>query len=160
MIFEKATANDTQDLIGLRIAFLLEDEGVMPESTLSLIADQLPAYFRRHLNKDLFIFVCRDAGTIVGCCFLSVSEKPANPRFINGKTGTVLNVYTKPGYRRKGVARKLMQMLLAESADLKLDYVELKASESGYPLYRSLGFEDVASKYHPMKYVIDPTNSF
>ncbi len=159
MTFEKATSNDTQDLIGLRIAFLLEDEGEMPESTLSLISGQLAAYFRRHLNKDLFVFVCRDAGMIVGCCFLSVSEKPANPRFINGKTGTVLNVYTKPEYRRKGVARKLMQMLLAESADLKLDYVELKASNAGYPLYRSLGFEDAPTKYHPMKYAIDSRNA-
>ena len=159
MIFEKATANDTESLIRLRIDFLSEDEGELSETVLSLISDQLPAYFRRHLNKDLFVFVCRDADTIAGCCFLSVSEKPANPRFINGKTGTVLNVYTKPEYRRKGVARKLMQMLLAESADLKLDYVELKASDAGYPLYRSLGFEDAVSKYRPMKYAIDPKNA-
>ena len=159
MIFEKATASDIQTLVGLRIAFLLEDEGEMPESTLSLISDQLPAYFRCHLNKDLFVFVCRDADTIAGCCFLSVFEKPANPRFLNGKTGTVMNVYTKPQYRRKGVARKLMQMLLAESADLKLDYVELKATDAGCPLYRSLGFEDAASKYLPMKYAIDPKNA-
>ena len=159
MIFEKATVNDTESLIRLRIDFLSEDEGELSETVLSLISDQLPAYFRRHLNKDLFVFVCRDADTIAGCCFLSVSEKPANPRFINGKTGTVLNVYTKPEYRRKGVARKLMQMLLAESADLKLDYVELKASDAGYPLYRSLGFEDAASRYRPMKYVMDERNT-
>ena len=159
MIFEKATVHDIESLVRLRTAYLLEDEGEIEDGKLSLIVDQLPAYFQRHLNQDLSVFVCRDAGMIAGCCFLSVSEKPANPSFLNGRTGTVLNVYTMPAYRRKGIARKLMQMLLAESAALKLDYVELKATDAGYPLYRSLGFEDAPSRYHPMKYVMDERNT-
>ena len=84
--------------------------------------------------------------------------KAFNPSFINGKTGTVLNVYTKPEFRKKGIAGELIKMLLAESRNRHLDYVELKATESGYSLYRSLGFEDAVSKYHSMKYIIDDRN--
>ena len=29
--------------------------------------------------------------------------------------------------------------------------IELKATEDGYPLYKSVGFEDVVAKYHDMK---------
>ncbi|MBQ1518435.1 MAG: GNAT family N-acetyltransferase, partial [Ruminococcus sp.] len=108
-----------------------------------------------HLNNDLFAFVCRDDDIIAGCCFLYVSEKPSNPSFINGKTGTVMNVYTRPQYRRKGIAVRLMKMLLAEAEKMCLDFVELKSTEDGYSLYRSVGFEDVVSKYHNMKYIID-----
>ena len=49
-------------------------------------------------------------------------------------------------------------IMLAESEELHLDFVELKATDSGYSLYKSLGFEDVISKYHNMKYMIDDRN--
>ncbi|MDE5772100.1 MAG: GNAT family N-acetyltransferase, partial [Ruminococcus sp.] len=124
------------------------------------ISDNLHTYLCNHLNNDLFVFVCRDVDKIVSCCFLCISEKPSNPTFINGRTGTVLNVYTKPEYRRKGIAGKLIKMLLSEAANLNVDFVELKATDSGYDLYKSLGFEDVVSKYHNMKYLIDSRNKF
>lgn len=44
-------------------------------------------------------------------------------------------------------------MLLFESEKIGLDFVELKATDSGYNLYKSIGFEDVISKYHNMKYI-------
>ena len=155
MIFEKANANDISTLTDLRIEYLLEDYGEIPQDKLSLISADLPPYFDSHLNKDLFAFVCRDDDIIAGCCFLYISEKPSNPSFINGKTGTVMNVYTRPQFRRKGIAGRLMKMLLAESEKLRLDFVELKSTDAGYKLYRSIGFEDVVSKYHNMKYIID-----
>ena len=32
--------------------------------------------------------------------------------------------------------------------------IELKATEDGYSLYKSVGFEDVVAKYHNMKIVL------
>ncbi len=154
MIFEKADTNDVSALIELRIEYLLEDYGNLPDDRLIIISNNLQGYFPEHLNKDLLVFVCRDTDKIVSCCFLCISEKPSNPTFINGKTGTILNVYTKPEYRKKGIAGKLLKMLLSESEKIGLDFVELKATDSGYNLYKSIGFEDAASKYHNMKYVI------
>ncbi|MBR3018420.1 MAG: GNAT family N-acetyltransferase [Clostridia bacterium] len=155
MIFEKAKAEDIADLVKLRIDYLLEDYGDIPSDQLSVISDRLPAYFQCHLNRDLIAFVCRDGDIFVACCFLYVSEKPPNPAFPHGKIGTVLNVYTKPAYRRRGIAGKLMKALLSEAEEMGLDFVELKATDAGYPLYRSLGFKDVSSKYHSMKYAIN-----
>ncbi|MBP5157523.1 MAG: GNAT family N-acetyltransferase [Treponema sp.] len=155
MTYEKAKLDDTDELTALRLEYLLEDYGEIPQDKLAMISASLPAYFHNHLNKDLFAFICRNDGTIAGCCFLYVSEKPANPSFINGKTGTVMNVYTRPQFRRQGIARELMKMLLSESEKLQLDFVELKSTDAGYKLYKSLGFEDAASKYHNMKYIID-----
>ncbi len=159
MIFEKAKLDDISDLVDLRIEYLLEDYGEIPQNKLSLIADNLPNYFCNHLNKDLIAFVCRSENKIIGCCFLYISEKPSNPTFINGRTGSVLNVYTRPQFRRRGVARDLMKLLISESRSNNLDFVELKATDSGYDLYKSLGFEDVVSKYHNMKFIIDYRNN-
>ncbi len=158
MLFERASLNDLSSLIELRVAYLLEDYGKLPESQIKQITDNLSNYFQKHLNKDLLVFVCRDTEKIVSCCFLCITEKPSSPSFINGKTGTILNVYTLPEYRKKGIAGNLLKMLLTESEKNKLDYVELKATDSGYNLYKSLGFEDVVSKYHNIKYVIAATS--
>ena len=35
---------------------------------------------------------------------------------------------------------------------MNLSFVELKATEDGYGLYKSLGFEDVRSKYHALRW--------
>ena len=159
MIFEKANENDIEALTELRIEFLTEDYGEISADKLSRISANLPPYFRGHLNKDLFVYVCRNKGLIAGCCFLYISEKPSNPSFISGKTGTVLNVYTRPEYRKKGIARELMKMLITESEQMRLDFIELQATDNGYHLYKSLGFEDAVSKYHSMKYVTDHNNA-
>lgn len=160
MVFEKANASDISALVELRKAYLIEDYGDLHDDMLALLENNLYVYFREHLNKDLIVFVCRDTDNIVSVVFLCVSEKPANPTFINGRTGTILNVYTKPEYRNKGIAGKLLKMLLVEATEIALDFVELKATDSGYNLYKSLGFEDVISKYHNMKYVINPNNKY
>ncbi len=153
MKFERAGIDDICALTDLRIAYLLEDHGFISEEEQQLIRANLMIYFKEHLNRDLLVWVCRENGIIVSCCFLCIIEKPASPAFINGKTGTILNVYTLPEYRKRGIAKKLLSMLLAEAENRGLDFVELKATESGYNLYKSLGFEDAASKYHNMKYV-------
>ena len=158
MVYEKAGNNEIKELTELRIEYLIEDHGDIPEDKLRIIEDSLPSYFRDHLNKDLLVYICRTDGIIAGCCFLYISEKPPNPSFINGRTGTVLNVYTRPQFRRKGIAGGLIKMMLAESERMKLDFVELKATDAGYHLYRSLGFEDAASKYHSMIFIIDKRN--
>jgi GNAT superfamily N-acetyltransferase len=55
--------------------------------------------------------------------------------------GNILNVYTEPAYRRKGIARALMQIALEWCAANHVDPVILHASDEGRGLYESLGFE-------------------
>ncbi|MCM1022558.1 MAG: GNAT family N-acetyltransferase [Prevotella sp.] len=150
-IFEKAGIEDLDTLVKLRTAYILEDNWAVPREKLSIISEKLPDYFREHLNGDCFAYTAKYGGETVSCCILVVSEKPPNLGFMNGIVGTVMNVYTKPEYRRKGLAGKLMKTLLADAEKMELDFVELKATEEGYGLYKSLGFEDTVSKYHNMK---------
>lgn len=152
MTFEKATIDDISKLVTLRIAYLEEDDGAMENDVLLSIRTHLPDYFAKHLNNDITAYIARDKQEIIACAFLLVVEKPMSPAFITGKTGTVLNVYTKPNYRRKGYAKCVIKMLLNDAADMNLSVVELKATEDGYNLYKSFGFEDMVTKYRLMKW--------
>lgn len=154
MIFNKADLNDIPELVRLRLEYLAEDHGGLSDKETELISASLPDYFLRRLNKELFVYTARTDERIVSCCFLLVTEKPANPDFINGLTGTVLNVYTEKSFRRQGIAGKLINNMLKDAKDMGLDFVELKATEDGYPLYKKLGFADAVNKYRSMKYVL------
>src|SRR5687767_14284840 len=107
MQLRQANKTDISQLINMRLAYLEEGySGLTPEQA-NAIKEQLLAYFREHLNKDLFVYVCEDNTVIVSTVFLLITEKPANPSFLTGLTGTIMNVYTLPNYRKRGIAGSL-----------------------------------------------------
>ncbi|MBQ7059161.1 MAG: GNAT family N-acetyltransferase [Firmicutes bacterium] len=153
MIVEKACPEDISTLVELRLAYLQEDNGTLEEETVRKIRQSLPDYYRETLNKNLFVYLIREKEEVVSCAFLLVVIKPMSPSFINGKTGTVLNVYTRPYARRKGYARKIMNTMIEDARTMGLSRMELKATEDGYPLYRAVGFMDDHEKYHNMTWL-------
>ncbi len=52
----------------------------------------------------------------------------------------VLNVYTEPAWRRRGLAALLMEQVLAWAREHDVGSVVLHASDEGRPLYEQLGF--------------------
>ena len=150
---EKAGFADIDALTELRLDYLTEDNGSLGHRDAETIRNILPDYFREHLNKDLSAYVVREDGIIVACALLLIVMKPMSPAFIHGKTATVLNVYTRPPYRRRGYARMIMDAILADAEEQNIDVIELKATEDGYDLYRSVGFEDDHTKYRLMKWM-------
>jgi GNAT superfamily N-acetyltransferase len=49
-------------------------------------------------------------------------------------------MYTEPEYRRRGLARKLMEIMIAWCKQEAFGSVLLHASDEGRPLYEALGF--------------------
>jgi len=154
MKFIKADEGQIDELVKMRLAYLNYDYKGLEKEVQERIEVALPDYFHNHLNKDLFAYVAVDK-EIIATALLLIIEKPANPNFITGKTGMVLNVYTKEEHRRRGIAKQLIEMLLEDAQNLKLDFVELKATNEGYELYKKMGFKDVISANKDMKFVID-----
>ncbi|WP_461257241.1 GNAT family N-acetyltransferase, partial [Treponema sp. R80B11-R83G3] len=81
-------------------------------------------------------------GNVVSVAYLIISEYPSNPNLINGKVGTLLNVYTFPEYRKKGIAKKLIEEIIKEAKLIGVSGIDLKATEVGYNLYKKLGFNE------------------
>ncbi|MGM9604577.1 MAG: hypothetical protein ACI3XG_05890 [Faecousia sp.] len=65
--------------------------------------------------------------------------------------GVLTHDIRESNHQRLGVLGRVKNGIPAE---MGLDFVELKATDSGYSLYKNIGFEDVVSKYQPMKFVI------
>lgn len=87
-----------------------------------------------------------DGEKAVGCatlCYITVMPTLDHP---TGKRAHIMNVYVNPNYRRRGIARQMMSILLNGAKERCVTYVSLDATEDGAPLYKSLGFG--ASKEH------------
>ena len=87
-----------------------------------------------------------DGGAVIAGA--GVHIKPQLPRIshdgarvVTAPIPLVVNVYTQPEWRGQGIARALMSVLLQWAAEQGTDRVVLHASDSGRPLYLSLGFE-------------------
>lgn len=152
MVVENANIEDVTLLTELRLEYLEEDHGKLSKSDIEIIRRDLPDYFKKNLNQNIFCYLIREKEEIAACAFLLVVEKPMSPAFITGRTGTVLNVYTKPQYRHKGYAKGIMNQILSDAVEKNLSVVELKSTENGYRLYQSVGFVNEVSKYHSMKW--------
>ncbi len=144
--------NDIETLVKMRMTYLRYDFPETSMEELAKITASLPEYFKKHIDKDMFAFAAVEDGVVISGAFLVVIEKPANPAFPTGKVGNVLNVFTLEEYRREGIAALVMKTLIGYAEDIRLDFLELKATSDGYPLYKKLGFGEEASSYTSMKF--------
>ena len=149
-----ATKADIASLVALRLEYLRADYSVLPKEVEQVLRAQLPLYFSRHLGKDCHVYLAEEHQSAVSYAFLIVLEKPANPTFPTGKVGTVMNVYTRPVYRRRGFACALLEQLISDARKMDLSYLELKATEQGLHLYQRLGFNREISRYLPMRLIL------
>jgi GNAT superfamily N-acetyltransferase len=83
---------------------------------------------------------CAEGGAVGGGAVI-ISPWLAHPDDLECRRATILNIYVDPDFRRRGIARALVQTILAWCKAEGLARVTLHASDAGRPLYESLGFE-------------------
>jgi GNAT superfamily N-acetyltransferase len=85
-------------------------------------------------------FIAELGGETVACATLIWWTMTPVPRELHRARGYVSGVYTKPVFRRRGIARQLMENLMARAREMGMTRLILNASEMGRSLYLDLGF--------------------
>lgn len=69
--------------------------------------------------------------------------RPRHPGLGGPQTETpyILNVYTEPSHRGRGLARQLVTLAVERARALGYTQVELHPSDQGRPIYESMGFK-------------------
>lgn len=86
-------------------------------------------------------FVAEVDGEVVACAILIWWTMLPSLTELHRKRGYVSSVYTDPRWRRRGVARRLMEQLIARAREMGVQRLILWASDMGRPLYLDQGFE-------------------
>lgn len=72
-----------------------------------------------------------------GVSFFQVIPTYHNP---SGNKAYIINMYTNPEYRRKGIAYKTLDMLIKDAKSKGISAISLEATDMGRPLYEKYGF--------------------
>ena len=92
------------------------------------------------LNGDQITVLAIDNGEVIGCASMSFMRIMPTFSHPTGRRAHLMNVYTRNTYRRQGIARKMVEMLIDETWKRGATEISLDATTMGRPLYESLGF--------------------
>lgn len=139
--YRMATAEDAEALARLRLELLLEEHA---EDHVD--ADAYVAAHVRQIQPELArgthcSWLAEVDGEPVASVVLTWSVSPPHFDRSERKRGFVSSVYTRPAYRRQGIGRRLMLLLVEHARREHVTVLVLWPSEMGEPFYESLGFQ-------------------
>ena len=145
-VVQKARAEDAAVIARHRARMFSEMQLLAPERTEELM-EKADRYLRVAMPRGEYVgWLARegDGGTIIGGAGVQVRNTLPHPRTPpgapHGREAIVLNVYTEPAWRGRGVSDRLMRQVIAWAGDAGIHTLVLHASEAGRPLYERLGF--------------------
>ncbi len=141
LIYKKADLSDIEILTKTRIDVLKSANKLADDVDMSLIeAESFQYYQKCFINDEHVAYLVYDDKTFAGCggvSFYQVMPTYHNP---SGYGAYIMNMYTRPEYRRKGIAIKTLDLLMKEIKERNITKISLEATSLGRPLYERYGF--------------------
>ncbi len=81
------------------------------------------------------------AGRVVAGGGVLILGHPSSPRDPSPRRAWILNMYTEPEYRGRGLAKSIVETSIGWCREQGFAWVSLHASEAGHHLYENLGFK-------------------
>ena len=121
---------------------MFRDMGSGTEAELDAMVVTAEAFLRQAMPAGTYrgwLAETKD-GRIAAGAGVTIVPWPGAPRDPALRRGWVQNVYTEPEFRRRGLARRLMEVLVEWCRAEGFHTVSLHASREGRGLYESMGF--------------------
>ena len=139
IIYRKTTKADMEILMKLRLKMLREVNGLSGEYEYD---ENFIFESRRYFESgEQTTVIASDGETLVGCASLSYTWIMPTFSHPTGNRAHLMNVYTRADYRRRGISKKMVEILIDEAKENGVTEISLDATEMGRPLYESLGFK-------------------
>jgi ribosomal protein S18 acetylase RimI-like enzyme len=112
--------------------------------------DEVKGRIERYIEKKFKaknskFFVATDANKLVGFAFADIPRK----HFWKVRFGYLDSLFVLPGWRRRGIGKKLVQKLVSWLKSKGIEYVQLDVDAHNIPalkMYEKLGFQDRAKR--------------
>jgi ribosomal protein S18 acetylase RimI-like enzyme len=137
----RATTADLDTLVEHRRA-MFQDMGYADQVAMETMSVRFRPWLQAHMDAGDYLawLVSAPDGSIVAGTGLWLMDWPPHMIGKGTRRGNILNVYTHPDFRRRGLARELMQAALAWCGQNGIDTIILHASPAGRGLYEGMGF--------------------
>lgn len=135
------TLDDIDIMVRHRLG-MFRDMGVAEEK-LTPMTEPARAYFRKAVPAGGYraFFVETEDGRVIAGGGVLIIHWPGSQWDARDSKAMILNMYVEREFRRRGIARRLMQEMIAWCRENGYKSVSVHASNEGRPLYESLGFQ-------------------
>jgi GNAT superfamily N-acetyltransferase len=136
-------SNEVELLTNFRITYLTEMQGEISEEDLLKLKNELNQYFSEVIaDERFFAFVAEQDGEILSFGAMVLKKVPGDFNQSSYLEGDIINMYTVPFARKKGISALILQQILNEALRRGVSKVSLQTSKDGDKLYRKLGFSE------------------
>lgn len=142
LVVREATPTDAS-VISQQRCLMFEDMGFSDHARLGDMRIEFEDWVSEKLAEGEYRgwLMTDPFGAVIAGAGLWIMEWLPTPVDLSEERGYVLNVYVRPEYRRKGIARILMQTILHWCRVHDIHTLSLHASPDGLDLYKQLGFQ-------------------
>lgn len=141
LVYRRATAADLDLLVRTRVEVLRAANGLADPADMPEVETRSRAYYREALaSGDHVAYLVLDGEELAGAGGISFYRLLPTCHNPTGENGYIMNMYTRPAYRRRGVAYQTLDLLVAAARERGVSRVTLEATRMGRPLYEKYGF--------------------
>ncbi|MEW6226856.1 MAG: GNAT family N-acetyltransferase [Bacillota bacterium] len=136
-----AAVEDIETLVKFRVEMFREMGKLTGSAAEQDLTATLRKWFRVMMTAErFFAWLAVENGEIIGSSGLVLLLKPPSPDNISGIEGYVMNMYTVPSHRGKGIATALLEECVRFASAAGAGRLSLHASSLGQPVYDKFGF--------------------
>lgn len=139
--YKMATVEDIDELVRTRSIVLRAANKLSDDADMSVVEQESYVYYKRALETGEHIaYLVYDADEFAGAGGISFYQVMPTYHNLTGKKAYIMNMYTAPGYRRRGMALHTLDLLVKEAKRQGVSQITLEATDMGRPLYEKYGF--------------------
>ena len=122
---------------------MFEEMGLGDDASLAQVDEVSKEYFAEALQNGTYKgWLVETAGqTVIAGGGIVLARWPGYPGEALAQRAWILNMYTEPAARGRGVAKRLLQVMIEWCRERGFSTVSLHASNAGRPIYESIGFQ-------------------
>lgn len=139
--YRKASITDIEILTETRIEVLRAANQLKDDADMSEVRRQSYVYYQNALKEDThcayLVFDGENFAGAGGISYFQVMPTYHNP---TGRKAYIMNMYTRPDYRRRGIALQTLDLLVEDAKVRGVTAISLEATDMGRPLYEKYGF--------------------
>jgi GNAT superfamily N-acetyltransferase len=137
----RATLDDVDELVQLRLKLFRETGDLISDEPLPELIEATRMYLLKNIPTERFLaWIAVAEGRIVGMSGLVFLEKPPTDRNRYGVEAYIMNMYTVPEWRSKGVATSILNELIHFVKTTKARRIWLNTTQDGRHMYERAGF--------------------
>ncbi len=137
-----ATKDDIQQIVELRIKFIKEIRIDAPTDKMDEYREVMSNYLKKEMSSGNFIAWLAVANNeIIATSGLITIQRQPQLWNMTGQEVYIMNMYTKPEWRRKGIGTAILEKLIEEARNRCIEAIKLHATPMGKTFYEKRGFK-------------------